>query len=181
MTVTVLDNEDPTITCPADVEVNSDPGLCEADVTVGPPIGFDDNCEVDTVYNDYTNTDDASGVYPVGTTTVIWTVEDIHGNSDTCSMTVTVLDNEDPTITCPADVEVNSDPGLCEADVNIPLPTGVSDNCGVDTVYNDYTLTGNASGTYPVGTTLVVWTVVDIYGNSDTCSMLVTVFDNEDP
>ncbi|UKN02647.1 HYR domain-containing protein [Paracrocinitomix mangrovi] len=169
--VTVNDNENPTITCPADVTVSNDAGVCSATgVTLGTPT-TGDNCGVATVIND------APATFPVGTTTVTWTVTDIHGNSVTCTQDVTVNDTENPTITCPTDVTVNNDPGNCSTDiVNISLgnPT-TGDNCGVATVTND------APATFPVGTTTVTWTVTDIHGNTATCTQDVTVNDNEDP
>jgi hypothetical protein len=79
MSVTVTDDENPVITCPSDVTVSNDPGLCEAFVTVDPMVASD-NCAIDTIVNDYNGTSDASDVYPVGTTVVNWTVTDIHGN-----------------------------------------------------------------------------------------------------
>ena len=88
--VTVEDNTNPSITCPEDVEITTTPGACEAEVTVGNPV-TDDNCEVASVVNNYNNTNDASGVYPVGETTVTWTVTDGSGNTAACSMTVVVL------------------------------------------------------------------------------------------
>lgn len=167
--LTIEDNEDPTMTCPADVAVDSDSGLCEATtVSLGTPT-TNDNCAVATVTNN------APATYLVGTTTVTWTVTDIHGNSITCDQDVVVTDNEDPTITCPADVAVDSDAGLCEA-ATVSLGTPVTnDNCGVATVTN------NAPSTYPVGTTIVTWTVTDVNGNFVTCAQNVVVTDNENP
>ena len=78
--------------------------------------------------------------------------------SKTCQQTVIVTDNELPTITCPADVSVNNDPGNCYATVTLVNPV-TGDNCGVQTVTND------APATFPVGTTTVTWTVNDIHGN----------------
>ena len=40
--------------------------------------------------NDFTGTSDASGSYPVGTTTVTWTATDPSGNMNTCTQDVTV-------------------------------------------------------------------------------------------
>jgi hypothetical protein len=92
--VTVADNEDPSIGCPENITVNADAGCDEAYVTV-PPAEVGDNCAVDTVVNDYNGTNNASDTYPVGTTTVKWTVTDIYGNTNTCEHTVTVTsDNE---------------------------------------------------------------------------------------
>src|SRR3569833_2600978 len=45
----------------------------------------DFNCGVHSVSNDH-----PSSSYPVGTTTVTWTVTDVHGNTNTATQTVTV-------------------------------------------------------------------------------------------
>lgn len=47
-------------------------------------------CDGITLTNNFNNTADASGTYPLGSTKVIWTATDASGNSDTCSMYVTV-------------------------------------------------------------------------------------------
>ncbi|MBK8954368.1 MAG: HYR domain-containing protein [Saprospiraceae bacterium] len=78
--------------------------------------------------NSFNNSCDASGDYPVGTTTVTWTVEDQSGTTETCSFTVTVIDNQKPTIACPANVEVTTQANECSAQVCYPDPT-VTDNC----------------------------------------------------
>ncbi|RLA68912.1 MAG: hypothetical protein DRG30_10720, partial [Epsilonproteobacteria bacterium] len=172
--VTVNDSEDPTITCPSDVNQTADPGVCQAAVTITVP-ATDDNCGVASVVNDFNGTVDASDTYPVGTTTVTYTVTDIHDNSTQCSFDVTITDDEDPTITCPDDVTVNTDAGLCYA-TNVDLGTPITDdNCGVASVFND------APTQFPKGDTVVTWTVTDIHGNSSTCTQTVTVLDNEAP
>jgi hypothetical protein len=51
----------------------------------------------------------------VGTTTVTATATDPANNTDVCTFDITVTDNEDPVITCPADIAVNTDAGDCEA------------------------------------------------------------------
>ncbi|MCC5946226.1 MAG: HYR domain-containing protein, partial [Bernardetiaceae bacterium] len=181
-TVTVQDNEIPTITCPAGIVADTDAGVCEANVTIAVPTTAD-NCGVASVVNDFTGTDNASAVYPLGTTTVTYTVTDNYGNTSSCSFTVTVQDNEIPTITCPADIIVDTDAGVCEANVIVPLPT-VTDNCTVVgdlVVTNDRTAVADASDTYPLGTTTVTYTVTDNAGNTATCSFDVTVEDNENP
>jgi hypothetical protein len=168
-TVTVIDNENPIIACPAPVAVNTDLGSCDATgVVLGTPTTAD-NCSVATVTN---NTPLA---FPLGTTTVVWTVTDGSGNTATCVQPVTVTDIELPTIVCPADVVVNAAPGLCSASgVVLGTPTA-ADNCSVASVTN------NALATYPLGNTTVVWTVVDGSGNSTTCTQTVTVVDTQLP
>src|SRR4029079_8169242 len=94
-----------------------------------------DNCGVASAINSFNSTADASGTYPVGTTTVTWTVTDIHGNNNTCSQLITVTDNEKPSITCAADQTQPADGGVCNAAVTVIAPS-TSDNCGVASTTN---------------------------------------------
>jgi len=93
-------------------------------------------------------------------------------SNDALEVTITYTwtqDTEDPTITCPADVEVYADDGEVFA-TGVDLGTPVTgDNCGVATVTN------NALESYPVGETTVTWTVIDNCGNEATCEQTVTV------
>ena len=111
-TVTVTDDENPTITCPANVSQTADPGVCNAVVNGLAPTATNDNCGI--ILQTWTlagatvgasagvGINDASGqTFNVGVTTVTYTVEDAAGNSATCNFTVTVTDDENPTITCP--------------------------------------------------------------------------------
>ena len=169
--VTVEDTEAPTITCPADVTVSTNPGICAAaGVTLGAPV-TNDNCGVVSVTND------ASGIFMLGSTTVTWTVTDAAGNSSTCTQIVTVEDTEAPVIACPIDVVVSSDAGSCDADaLGVVLGTPITnDNCTVASVTND------APSTYPLGNTTVTWTVTDAAGLTATCTQMVTVMDTENP
>ena len=177
--VTVTDEEDPVINCAAPQTQTADAGVCEASVTVTAPSATDNN-GVASIVNDYTGTNDASGVYPVGTTTVTWTVTDNDGNTSQCTQDITVTDDQAPAITCAAPVNQPADAGVCEAVVTVTAPT-TSDNCGVKTVTNDFNNTADASGTYPVGTTTVVWTVTDVHGNTNTCTQEITVTDDQLP
>ncbi|UKN00091.1 HYR domain-containing protein [Paracrocinitomix mangrovi] len=179
--VTVTDNEAPTITCAADVTVSNDATSCDAAVVVPAPTATADNCAVATVINDYNGTASANDTYPVGTTTVTWTVTDVNGNTNTCTQDVIVNDTEAPTITCAANVTVSNDIGSCDAAVIVPVPTATADNCGVATVLNDYNGTASANDTYPVGTTTVTWEVTDLSGNTQFCTQDVIVNDTEAP
>lgn len=123
-----LDNILPTITCPENITVYVNAGMCSATIaSLGVPTTAD-NCSVATVTNNHPST-----TYPVGTTTVVFTVTDASSNTATCSMTVTVVDNQNPTITCPANITIGTDAGVCNANVTVPAPT-TADNCAVATV-----------------------------------------------
>jgi 2-methylaconitate cis-trans-isomerase PrpF len=60
----------------------------------------------------------SGSVFPVGTTTNTFQTTDGVGLTSTCSFTVTVVDNQNPVITCPANITVNTPPGSCTAVVS---------------------------------------------------------------
>ena len=201
--VTISDDENPTITCPANVAQNIDPGNCSAVVNSIAPVATNDNCGVTlqtwtlagaTVgASPGVGINNASGqTFNVGTTTVTYVIEDAAGNSATCSFDVVITDNENPTITCPANVVQNNDAGFCSAVVNGIAPVATGDNCGV--VIQTWSMAGATVGnspavgindisgtTFNVGVTSVTYTVEDAAGNTATCNFTVTVNDNENP
>ncbi len=174
-TVTVEDNELPQITCPSDITVSNDGGVCDAVVTYTTPVGTDNCSGVSTAMTAGL----ASGsTFPLGMTLVTYEVTDSSGSSASCSFNVIVNDTEQPTVSCPSDITVNNDAGVCGATVIYTTPVG-TDNCSGSVT----TMTaGQASGTvFPVGTTIVTYQVADASGNTVSCSFNVTVNDTEDP
>ncbi|MEH6538409.1 MAG: LamG-like jellyroll fold domain-containing protein, partial [Psychroserpens sp.] len=130
-------------------------------------------CPPTVLTNNYTNTDDASGVYPVGTTTVTWTATDAAGNTATCDQIVTVTDNELPVISCPSDITSVLATSASGSVVNYTAPVG-TDNCPSATTA--LITTGFASGaTFPIGVTTVTYQVTDAANNTAQCSFTVTV------
>ncbi|MFN8289757.1 MAG: S8 family serine peptidase [Chitinophagaceae bacterium] len=108
-----------TITCPANITVNSSAGACGANVTL-PAATTSGLC------GPVTYTPASGSFFPVGTTTV--TASTAAGPS--CTFTVTVVDATAPTITCPANITVSNAAGICGANVSYPFPS-VSDNCAL--------------------------------------------------
>ncbi len=182
-TITVEDLEKPTITCPPNITVNTNPGLCYAtNVNLGIAV-VTDNCSAGNPVATFNNVIvTSSTAFPVGSNTVVWTVTDASGNSATCSQTVTVQDREKPTITCPPNITVNSNPGVCYAtNVNLGIAL-VTDNCSAgNPVATFHNATVTTSTAFPVGSNIVVWTVTDASGNTATCSQTITVQDLEKP
>ncbi len=162
--VTVTDNTPPTITCPAAVQVNTTAGCTAVNVVLGIPVASD-NCDVVSL------TSNAPSIFPIGTTTVIWTALDASGNTATCTQTVTVTDNTPPTLSCPANVQATTNTGCTATGVALGTPTA-TDNC------TGVTVTNNAPSAFPKGITTVTWTATDASGNSATCTQTVTVIDN---
>ena len=187
--------------------VNADAGVCTYTVTGTESPDWDatatDNCSVSDLYYTLTGATTGGGsisftsldgvVFNLGTTTVTWTAVDTSGNTDVCSYTVTVLDTQNPVISCPSNGNqtVNADAGACTYTVTGTESPGwdatATDNCSVSDLY--YTLTGATTGggsisftsldnvVFNLGTTTVTWIAIDTSGNADTCSYTVTVLD----
>ena len=169
-TVTVKDNVNPTITAPAAVATTTNSGCTATGVALGTPI-TGDNCGVKSVTNN------APTAFPIGTTTVTWTVTDGSGNTATATQTVIVTDNVAPTITAPAATTGTTNVACTSTNVTLGSPT-VADNC---TATASLIVTNNAPTAFPIGTTTVTWTVKDATGNTATATQTVIVTDNVKP
>src|SRR5207249_11882456 len=89
---------------------------------------------------------------------------------------VTVGDTTPPSISCPADISVGTNPGQCSAVVNYALPAA-TDNCGAVTVKCE----PPPGSTFPPATVPVTCTATDGAGNKTTCRFTVKVTDREAP
>ncbi|MBP6312032.1 MAG: HYR domain-containing protein, partial [Flavobacteriales bacterium] len=160
-----------SVTCPANISGFTSSGNCSVSVTVPGPTVSSSSASY-TLTNDFNNTADASGTYPIGVTTVIFSADDGNG-AKTCSMTITVLDNQDPVISgCPGD-QIIAAGAACNGIATWTAPT-FSDNCIGGSISSSHA-PGSA---FSVGTTSVTYTATDTYGNISTCSFDITVEDN---
>lgn len=167
--VLVLDDTLPTVTCPADITVNSDLGNCSAIVNFPMPI-TSDNCGVASVTQ--TMGDPTGSMFPVGVTTIEFTATDVNGNTNTCSFTITVTDNEAPLAVCQnitIQLDASGNASITAADVD----GGSTDNCGVASI----SISPSTFDCSDVGDNNVILTVTDVNGNTSTCTAIVTVED----
>ena len=171
--VIVVDNESPTLSCPANITVSSDPGACVASVSWPDP-AVDDNC-TDAMITSATH--NPGDIFPLGFTNVTYTAEDAFGNTATCTFYVHVIDVTEPLAICPQDITVNNDAGACGANVTWTPPSPI-DNCLGATVAGS---THNPGDFFPVGTTIVTYDIEDAAGNTTSCSFEVTVNDTQNP
>ncbi len=184
ITATVIVNPTPTITCPANIVRNADPGICGAVVTYPPATA------TGTPTPTITYSIASGSTFPVGVTTVTATATNACGTA-TCTFTVTVVDNQAPTITCPANIVRNTDAGSCTATFAPANPT-TADNCTVTLL--TWTMSGATTGSSPatginnlgsrtfnMGVTTVAYTVKDAAGNTSNCSFTVTINDGQLP
>ena len=172
--VVVNDTEDPTIVCPEDVSVNAAANECSAAVSYPDPT-VSDNCpNAGFVCNPA-----AGSTFNVGNNQIVCTATDGAGNTSQCIFTVTVNDVTAPSATCPDDVTVSATQGQCGANVTYADPTA-SDACGI-AAEGGIVCTPASGSFFDVGTTAVNCTIMDVNGNSSSCSFDVTVNDNENP
>lgn len=179
-TVTVNDSQEPLLICPVDLTVPNDTGLCSAVVNDFGFMSAWDNCSGITVNLEPGGLPPGSA-FPVGKTTNTYTFTDAVGNSSACTFDITVTDEEDPIMTCPSNITAYTTLGQCNANVTIPLATA-TDNCSVSSITNDFNAGGsNASDSFPLGTTYITFIATDAAGNTDSCTMEVTVINSQSP
>jgi uncharacterized repeat protein (TIGR01451 family) len=215
--VTVVDDEAPVIdgvVCNAAINTVVDAGLCTDNQTFDLSTSTD-NCGVtgyeavilnaNGQFTNY-NTSSFNHDFGVGVSVVTFTISDAAGNTSSCSLSVVVTDEQEPTVTCPANMDLvitNSDPDACGlvSDFTLPHP---QDNCGISQfvysiflpdgsvagpfdltfVYSDPGLFGNSttlSYFFPVGTSTINILGEDFNGNQVICSYTITVEDEQNP
>ena len=168
---TIPDNENPTITCPSNITLNSDAGNCSAIANFVTPLGAD-NCAVASVTQ--TAGPSSGSAFPVGTTQVTFLIQDTSGNTNTCSFNITVVDNENPTASNPTTIVASG--STPAPDINVVIDE--TDNCTASPVVAF--VSDTPSGTCPVIVTRV-YSVTDNAGNSFNVSQTITVNDAINP
>jgi len=175
----------PQIFAPGDVTLTNDRERCYASgVLLGTPRAVD-SAGGHTVTGVRDDDHPLSDPFPVGITTITWTVTDAAGQTDWISQKVTVKDTEPPSIEAPRDVDVDEDDedGLgTRVDEGDPI---ITDNCPASALRiqgkrsdgRDFEWRDDEHPRYPTGSTIVVWTVSDRYGHQATASQQIVVKD----
>ena len=169
-----------------DTTLNNDPDLCGAEFTWVHPRLIDNCCkgEIEVKYL-LTNPPMApiagrsvvggtanTQFFEVGETTIRYILTDGSGNIDSCEFKVTVLDVQDPVVTCPADIFINLGPGECRRQVCYE-PVFTDDNC----IVADTIMLPESCSFFEIGTTEVTITVLDSVGNSADCMFDVNIIE----
>ncbi len=195
--IKVEDDTPPTITCPEDVTVNVGTNCQTKAVTL--PVATADDCSPNILLtNDspyaYNNGANASGIYPMGTTTVKYVASDRCGNIAECETRVTVEDLSAPSPLCIVGLSINlaSDLGEISGSINAEaFDGGTTDNCtpdedlvfhirknGTDDDTTPPTTTSLTFTCEDLGTQLIQLWATDNNGNSDFCTTYISVQDN---
>jgi HYR domain/PA14 domain/Ricin-type beta-trefoil lectin domain-like/Secretion system C-terminal sorting domain len=163
----------PTITCPANIALNTTSNAATATWTA-PTVT--DNCGTPSVNATHT----PGQMFQVGVTNVTYAASDANGNRKTCTFTVTVnnacfSDTTAPVLAnCPANQTLNATNGTATATWTAPTAT---DNCTLAGITSNY-ISGSA---FIIGATPVTYTATDNSGNKSNCTFTITVNTAVDP
>jgi gliding motility-associated-like protein len=170
--VTVLDTIAPVMTCPGN-QVEPGDALCQG--ILGDYTGITtaiDICDPAPVITQ----SPLAGTTFTGTQVVWLYGTDADGNVDSCSITVSVTDINPPTITCPADQNVDFSASCDYTLLDYTAMATTADNCGSVTVTQ-----APASGTVITVSTPIWLYADDGNGNIDSCAFNVIPADNTAP
>src|SRR3989449_2266007 len=162
-TVDVVDTTAPKLTPPKDIKAEAT-SLTDNAVDLGKATATD----IEPV----TITSNATKTFPLGKNIVLWTTTDGAGNKANATQTVDVVDTTAPKIVPPQNI-VSEATSMNNNTVQLGVPT-VTD-------LQHVTVTNNAPKTFPLGMTTVLWTTVDVSGNTANATQTVTVKDTTAP
>jgi hypothetical protein len=182
-TINVDDTIAPSFSCPSNINQAADSGQNYATIVIAIPT-VTEACGSYTLTNNYTGTSNASGQYPIGTTTVTYTATDTCGNIRTCNFTVTVGDTQAPTMTCPPTITIqcpSSIPAIYASYTEFVNAGGSAfDNDGID--QSSFALVSQTSdGNICPETISRIYTISDTNGNATTCTQQIIIDDNTNP
>ena len=190
VTLTIIDTNGNTSSCTTTVTI-TDPlfacnelpiALCQALV-----VSANENCQGEATAQDFDNgsfdpdntpftlTVSPQGPYPLGTTTVVLTIDDGE-YTDSCDTTITVVDTTAPSLTCLENQVVAVDTACSYVVPNYLSQVTAQDNCGVVSVLQS-PLPGT---TVTTGVTQITITANDGV-NQSVCTFTLTVEDQTAP
>ena len=176
-TVTINDNENPVVSCPANATVSCDASTATAATGVATAT---DNCGVTSVTNSDVSTQSANvndAAHYNYTISRTWTALDVNGNSSSCVQTITVQDVTTPVVACPSNTTVSCDASTA---VEANGSATATDNCSPVAITSADVSTqdanANNAGHYNYTITRT-WTATDVTGNASTCTQTITVQD----
>ncbi len=163
---TTADTVSLAITAPPDVTVEATGVLSTVSIGTATITGGQDPGT--TITNDAP----VSG-FPVGNTTVTWTVTDTLNMTATDIQTVTIRDTAPPRIAVPADITTEASGVLTMVSIGQATATDIADP--------DPAVTNDAPESFPLGDTVITWTAIDSSGNAATDIQTVTIQDTTLP
>ena len=114
-------------------------------------------------------TNNAPEFFPLGETTVTWTVTDTSGNVTSAEQLISVVDTISPEFIIPSNITVEAQNANSNS-VELDVPS-TYDLVGISSITN------NAPEFFPLGETTVTWTATDESGNLSSITQQVIVSD----
>jgi hypothetical protein len=179
--ISVTDQSAPVLSVPASITVSPNQAGCVAQVSLPAPTATD--CSSNLVFSHNspfaysTTAGNASGLYPLGTHTVTYTVADGCGNVAAQTSTITVIDQTAPTAVCLHGLSINLASGSAVTLNPNAFNAGSSDLCTPANALT-YSLQPAFVGCQHVGNQPVTLRVTDQAGNVGQCQTFVQVQDN---
>lgn len=176
----------PEMMCQDTFTFNVNYGTCGAYIALPLPLATDCN-GVDSVKQIVPLLNEE---FPIGFTTVTFEAYDGCGNVSLCTSVVEIIDSENPTVQCPGNLDVCTDPGVCSYTGTILLNPIGGDCSGLMYTYEVTTPAGVVeTPTMLEGHVFSVGlNTIKVYGtdnatppNVDSCTYLLTVSDCEAP
>lgn len=169
--ITVVDAEKPTVTCPGAVSTTTTLDKATGVATWSPATASDNSGSAPSLASSHSS----GSAFAIGSTTVTYTAKDAAGNAATCSFAVTVRDAQAPKVFCPNDVTTTS---LTDGKAVSFVSATATDNSGATPSLSASPSSGSF---FSLGTTTVTYTARDAAGNAATCTFKVSVADNQAP
>ena len=162
-TIVVVNHTPPKLTTPPNVTFEAT-SLDNNTVPIGNATATD--------FESIAITNNAPKSFPIGKTTVLWTAKDLSGNTVNATQIINVVDTTAPKLTPPAAITFEA--------------TSVSDNVipignATATDIEPVTITSNASKTFALGKTTILWTAKDTSGNTANATQIINVVDTTAP
>ena len=160
----IPDTTKPIISPPADLVIEATGSLTS--VELGEAIAMDESGIQLIISNGPT-------LFPLGSSTIIWTAIDNNGNSAFATQQVDIVDTTSPTISLIPDITVEA---AVPYDNIVELQAPIADD-----IFDIVSITNNAPEFFPIGETIVSWTATDTSGNSASVEQKITIFDTTFP
>ena len=157
--ISVVDTTAPTLTPPPNVTVEATAPTGNV-VQIG-TASTDDIIEVSSLNND------APDSFSLGETTIIWTSTDQDGNSVTATQLVSVVDTTAPELVIPSDIVIDA--------VSLETPVDVGVATSTDLIDPNPVISHDSIENFPLGSSIVTWSSVDMFGNSVSATQSIEV------
>ncbi|MDE1770994.1 MAG: HYR domain-containing protein, partial [Thaumarchaeota archaeon] len=161
--IDVVDTTAPKLTVPANITFEAT-SINNDTIPLGKPIVTD--------VQPVTVTNNAPNQFSIGLTTVTWTAKDASGNTSNGTQTVLVKNTIPPKLSVPANITFEAT-SLTDNTVSIGNATA--------TDIQPVTITNNASKTFPLGKTTILWIAKDVSGNTSNGTQVIDVVDTTAP